>query len=425
MTFDEIADSANDFNLNVRRYVDNSPLPEPHDVRAHLAGGIPVAEIEGNSALFESLGFSPDVLFAHRPADDRYRDFKPSITERPAISRLIEADAGLLARTGALRDALTLWWISHTGSLIALPQGRNLNAVRSEFLQGFTEALLPLGVLGNFKLSGVVATWWTETLPDFKTLIENGFCGVVDGWIDAISDAVEDDDNVGPAFDPFSHKLVKRTMADYLQQIDDAKEEIARLKGEKEAFEQSNPPDDADDEELASWNYAKDLERQVKELKAECKDAIKELAKLDKAAAKKKTTEADHRAAEVARRELQPYFDQMAALESELAPYEQIKADLAAARATFRALTNAFVGELKNRCAAMGEDEKQALVLELFAQDIQTGLESAVRDKQQELVRFNENLWDKYQVSLATLQSERTTVQDTLHHQLRELGYAR
>ena len=318
-----------------------------------------------------------------------------------------------------------MWWISHTGSLIALPQGRNLNAVRSEFLQGFTEALLPLGVLGNFKLSGVVATWWTETLPDFKTLIENGFCGVVDGWIDAISDAVEDDDNVGPAFDPFSHKLVKRTMADYLQQIDDAKAEIARLKGEKEAFEQSNPPDDADDEELASWNYAKDLERQVKELKAECKDAIKELAKLDKAAAKKKTTEADHRAAEVARRELQPYFDQMAALESELAPYEQIKADLAAARATFRALTNAFVGELKNRCAAMGEDEKQALVLELFAQDLQTGLESAVRDKQQEMIRFTENLWDKYQVSLATLRSERTTVQDTLHHQLRELGYAR
>ena len=115
----------------------------------------------------------------------------------------------------------------------------------------------------------------------------------------------------------------------------------------------------------------------------------------------------------------------MAALESELAPYEQIKSDLAAARATFRALTNAFVGELKNRCAAMGEDEKQALVLELFAQDLQTGLESAVRDKQQEMIRFTENLWDKYQVSLATLRSERTTVQDTLHHQLRELGYAR
>jgi type I restriction enzyme M protein len=214
VAFDEIADSANDFNLNVRRYVDNSPPPEPHDVRAHLTGGIPVAEIEANGALFEALGFSPDVLFAHRPDDDRYRDFKPGIAERPAVSRLIEADAGLLARTRSLRDALSAWWETHTGSLIALPQGRNSNAVRSEFLQGFAEALLPLGCLGNFKLSGVVAAWWTETLPDFKTLMENGFCGVVDGWIDAIADAVEDDDNVGPALDPFSHKLVKRTMAE-------------------------------------------------------------------------------------------------------------------------------------------------------------------------------------------------------------------
>lgn len=425
VSFGEIADSANDFNLNVRRYVDNSPPPEPHDVRAHLVGGIPVAEIEANSALFAALGLAPDVLFTHRPDEERYRDFKPDITERPAIARLIEADAGLLARTQSLRDTLTAWWTTHTTSLIALPQGRNLNAVRSEFLQGFTEALLPIRVLGNFKLSGVVATWWTDTLPDFKTLIENGFCGVVDGWIDAIADAVEDDDNAGPAFDPFSHKLVKRNMADYLQQIDDAKSEIARLKGEKEAFEQSNPPDDVDDEELASWNYAKDLERQVKELKVEFKNAIKELTRLEKAATTKKATDVNRQAAEAARRELQPYFDQRASLEADLAPYEQIKTALAAARATYRSLTNAFVDELKNRCAAMGEDEKQELVLELFAQDLQAGLDSTVRDKQQELIRFTENLWDKYQVSLAILRSDRATVQDTLHHQLRELGYAR
>src|SRR5207247_1918998 len=35
----EIASEANDFNLNIRRYVDNSPPPEPHDVRAPFAIG--------------------------------------------------------------------------------------------------------------------------------------------------------------------------------------------------------------------------------------------------------------------------------------------------------------------------------------------------------------------------------------------------
>ena len=45
-------------------------------------------------------------------------------------------------------------------------------------------------------------------------MLENGFPGVIDGWVDAIADAVEDDEAVGPAFDPFGHKLVRRTMAE-------------------------------------------------------------------------------------------------------------------------------------------------------------------------------------------------------------------
>jgi len=47
--------------------------------------------------------------------------------------------------------------------------------------------------LDSFKLAGIIATWWTDTLPDFKTLLENGFPGVIDGWVDAIADAVEDE----------------------------------------------------------------------------------------------------------------------------------------------------------------------------------------------------------------------------------------
>ena len=105
---------------------------------------------------------------------------------------------------------------------------------------------------------------------------------MIDGWVDAIADAVDDDEAAGPTFDPFAHKLVRRVMSDYLEQIAAAKADVARLKGEKEAFEQSNEPDDADEEELKNWNYAKDLERQIRELKAENRDALKELAKTRK-----------------------------------------------------------------------------------------------------------------------------------------------
>jgi type I restriction enzyme M protein len=56
---EEIGGSANDWNLNIRRYVDNSPPPEPHDVRAHLLGGVPAAEVEAKRPLCDALGFTP------------------------------------------------------------------------------------------------------------------------------------------------------------------------------------------------------------------------------------------------------------------------------------------------------------------------------------------------------------------------------
>jgi type I restriction enzyme M protein len=420
----EIGDPANDWNLNIRRYVDNLPPPEAHDVRAHLVGGVPAAELEAKRALFDALGFDITHAFVPREHDPGYCDFAPPLSERTALRSLVENDPGVQARAQALREAFTAWWSAHAPRLADLPQHRALNRVRAEFLDTFVAALQPLSVLDRFKLAGVIATWWTDALPDFKTLLENGFPGVIDGWVDAIADAVEDDEAAGPAFDPFGHKLVRRTMADYLKQVAEANANIARLKGEKEAFEQSNGPDDVDEEELANWNYVKDLDRQMKELKADNRDALRELAKLERAAAKARATAEEKRAAAEAKAALQPVFDQLAALEAALAPYEQIKADLAAARTRYRELTNAFVDELKARCSAMSDDDKHDLVLELFAQDVRAGLDTAVSEKGQELVRSVEGLWDKYPVTMADIVRRRVGLTTQLDGMLKRIGYA-
>ncbi|HEV8716456.1 MAG TPA: class I SAM-dependent DNA methyltransferase, partial [Candidatus Binatia bacterium] len=238
VSLEEIGGPANDWNLNIRRYVDNSPPPEPHDVRAHLLGGVPMAEVQAKQSLFDALGFDPAHAFLAQPGKEHklfpspltgeacpersrrgqgegvYLDFASTLADRSAIRTLVENDPGVQARAQALRDALMAWWDAHAARLADLPEHRELNRVRAEFLDTFGAALLPLGALDRFKLAGVIATWWTDTLPDFKTLLENGFPGVIDGWVDAIADAVEDDEAAGPASDPFGHKLVRRTMAD-------------------------------------------------------------------------------------------------------------------------------------------------------------------------------------------------------------------
>ena len=54
--------AANDDNLNIRRYADNAPPPEPQDVRAHLHGGVPRAEVDAKAPLFTATDFPPTDL---------------------------------------------------------------------------------------------------------------------------------------------------------------------------------------------------------------------------------------------------------------------------------------------------------------------------------------------------------------------------
>ena len=58
---DEIKE--NDYNLNIRRYADTSPPPEPYDVKAILHGGIPVSEIESEYVQETLNGFDVSVVF--------------------------------------------------------------------------------------------------------------------------------------------------------------------------------------------------------------------------------------------------------------------------------------------------------------------------------------------------------------------------
>ena len=141
-------------------------------------------------------------------------------------------------------------------------------------------------------------------------------------------------------------------MLDYLEQID-APKPIARYKGEKETFEQSNQPDDLDEEEAAESNYAKHLEGRLKELKREHRDAFKDLAKAEKAAAKRNASEEATELAASLRAALEPVRQEIESLENDLAPYERVKTQLAAARALFRELIGRFVEELKSRCGVM------------------------------------------------------------------------
>lgn len=63
---DILDEKTNDANLNISRYVDNAPPQEPHDVRAHMLGGVPNVEIEALNGLIAKYDIAPADIFSDR-----------------------------------------------------------------------------------------------------------------------------------------------------------------------------------------------------------------------------------------------------------------------------------------------------------------------------------------------------------------------
>ena len=99
----------NDYNLNIRRYADTSPPPEPFDVKAILHGGIPVSEVEDEYVQETLCGMDVSCVFVRRDAD--YYDFKLEIESKEQIRDYLSgADQKVIAR-------FERWWDKYRVSL--------------------------------------------------------------------------------------------------------------------------------------------------------------------------------------------------------------------------------------------------------------------------------------------------------------------
>ena len=436
VTTDQLA--AEDFNCNIRRYADNSPPPEAQNVRAHLIGGVPRAELQQLKPLFESHGLDVTRLFIDR--DEGYVDFVPATAGNGALRKAVDNDPGIKAREKEMLTAYRTWWTTHSPRMAGLPQSSDPMVMRKEYLQSFQAALLPLGILDRFKVTGILATWWDSVRDEIQTISARGFTELVDGWVDLIQDVIEDTETrKTELFDPFEHKLVTKLLPDYLQQIDDCRAEIARLEGEKETFEQQHSDENEENQEEdgneSESNYAKLLEEEKKTLRREAKESLDRIKYLERgsgvkdkgsiAALKKLGRETTELEAELTalKKEVAPTQQRLNMIDAELAPYIKIKQQLTKARHQLKDLSKALLQVLKKRRAELSADDCREMVLELSREDLERVLLRYVEEHRQEVRAAVENLWNKYGVSLKTIETERDAAAGRLDGFLKELGY--
>jgi type I restriction enzyme M protein len=359
-TLGELAE--NDYNLNVRRYADNAPLPELHDVRAHLLGGIPRVEVEAQRSLLEAVGLDPATIFVELstltpgPSPYAYLDFVPLLTDRAQIKPRLEADPGVQARATQLQEAFAAWWETHQPRLAALPGSNELFNVRADLLDSFQQALLPVGMLDRFQVVGVVASWWNEIQYDLRTLAALGFYGLVDSWIGSLRAAVEGEEERNGE-EPLNHPLVRHLLPEFLERLGALEAAVADLKVRiAEAQEES---EEEDDEPLSQG----------------------------------------------------------------LVDLKVLRADLRTRRTELRALQGELLERLEAARAALEPEAAQSLVLGIERERLEAELARYAAARRQEAVAAVENWWDKYHVSLREIEAERDMAVARLGGFVEELGY--
>jgi len=458
---------SNDYNLNIRRYADNAPPPEPQDVRAHLYGGVPKSEVADKSALLNSHGLSIDAIFVERDQD--YYDFVPALQERREIKTLIEAHPSVQAQETRLREAFNTWWQTHQYHLRFLSHSRSLKDLRADFLNTFNAALDPIGMLGHHQIAGIIARWWYDSLYDLKTIIAyvnpdvpdphfvRGFPGLIESKVSSAISVLQDEevdedekekqpDERDKKFkEVLSNKFIIRLVPDYLRDLEETESLVSDLQIQRKAFEstidsENGDDDDEDDSENgdeesedngnSKYNYAKKLEDRLKEKRMALKDAerkLQEIKRLSKSNGKVQAqmlplfAEADNAAS--LKTEVETLRQEVEQLDAQLQPYREIKTKLSEAQKHLNWLKKkeTLIKHIQEAHAALTAQQCEDMVLNIAHDDLITQLERYLLIHRQIIIVTIENWWDKYRVTLRTILAERDAAEQKLAILLKEL----
>lgn len=358
----------NDFNLNIRRYVDNSPEPEIENVHYHINGCIPKQELELYKQQMDKFNLKADKLFTE--IDKESLEFISDIDEKNKIKDVIENYAGVKKTYDRHFEKLNEWWESVEKDIEKFPKNNNLWNFREKALSSLKEALLSLGLLDEFKIAGVFVNWWEDLKYDFKTVVSSG-------WSKMLID----------------DKMVQRKFfAKDLEEIEEIESNIAQAEGELNEIL----------EEVEDWDEEEQGQKTAGKVKEFLKETINDLLSSKQEAAIK---------------EAKKWQDLTRRIDEKDKELKKLNKELTQKQKTHEE-------SIKQKRETLTEEEAKVLLLEKFKETIKQGLEKYINAEKKELIKVFEKLWDKYKISLKELLTERDQEVKKLNEFLKQLGYA-
>ncbi|MBS63167.1 N-6 DNA methylase [Salinisphaera sp.] len=181
--FDEIADPKNDFNLNLPRYIDSSEPEDLHDIHAHLNGGIPHRDIDGDDTAIPpvpGLARYWAVLPSLRRSlfrDNGHPGYADLAVEPDRIKPTIVEHDEFAAFRAEVTARFAKWQTDNRPRLKDFDQGGKPKVLVTDIGEALLDTFRSIPLLDPYDIYQHLMDYWAETLQDDAYEI------AADGWV--------------------------------------------------------------------------------------------------------------------------------------------------------------------------------------------------------------------------------------------------
>ena len=168
----EIASPANDYNLNIPRYVDSSEPEDPHDLAAHLGGGIPNRDLDALGAYWDVFPSLRQALFV----GNGRAGYSESLVETGQVKADILDHREFKSYEARVAVVLDDWCKAHESVLKGLETGANPREIIRTLAEDLLARFADLPLLDPYDVYQRLMDCWDETMQDDVYLI------VSEGW---------------------------------------------------------------------------------------------------------------------------------------------------------------------------------------------------------------------------------------------------
>ena len=172
---DEIASEANDYNLNIPRYIDSGEPGDLHDLGAHLHGGIPNRDIDALGCFWEVFPRMRERLFAPGGREGYSRARAPA----DEVRTVVRGHDEFRAHGDRTHRVFDHWRGAHAPRLLGLGEGDSPKTLIRELSQDLLNRFADLPLLDRYDVYQCLMDYWNEVMQDDAYLI------VTESWTEA------------------------------------------------------------------------------------------------------------------------------------------------------------------------------------------------------------------------------------------------